>query len=744
LSHLRTPRVIAVLLAFTLLGAGLALALTIGLSRSPWATPSGAVTGSTPTFTTAGERWTLDELLRRVRTGEVDAISAMTLAAGGPVGTPSPVLIARTSTGAIHAVRPEVPVADAIKVIRAAGYAPLLTDEAIALDPGTSAGAMPAFFGLAISVSLLILAVLLIGRVRGGAGRGWRPSRTAQRRRTDLAVAGERPGVTLADVAGADEAKLELTETIEFLRDPSRFAKLGAKPIRGVMLYGPPGTGKTMLAKAVAAEADVPFFSVSGSEFVEKYVGVGAGRVRELFAKARAAGRAVIFIDEIDAMAKARGGSESHEEREQTLNQLLVEMDGFASGDGVVVIGATNRLDTLDPAALRPGRFTRKIHVPLPDRDGRLAILAVHAKDKPIAADVDLLALARKTYGFSGAMLADLLNEAAILTARLGLDAIGPAEIHNGWLKTALGTSRKRSMDERERSIIATHEAGHAVCGFVHGDKRRVEEISLFAHGEALGVTVSSSEDNDLPSETDLRARLVALMGGRVAEELLFHEVTGGASSDFETATSIATSMVVRFGMGRDPEAADEGATGRGVLTTLVGDTSVGFSRDVRDAQARAIRSILDEAYSQARRTLIAEMSRLRDVAAYLYEQERIDGDEFEAVMAGRLRSADVEGWRAAAASPRPWDAIPTIFQERSPAAIVAPPILAGAASAPAASHEPAPEPAIVPRAPELPPVHLRRTGRRLVLHRRLPPMPGRLRRSVAALVRDLATDTER
>ena len=264
-------------------------------------------------------------------------------------------------------------------------------------------------------------------------------------------------------------------------------------------------------------------------------------------------------------------------------------------------------------------------------------------------------------------MLADLLNEAAILAARLGLDAIGPAEIHNGWLKTALGTSRKRSMDERERSIIATHEAGHAVCGFVHGDKRRVEEISLFAHGEALGVTVSSSEDNDLPSETDLRARLVALMGGRVAEELLFHEVTGGASSDFETATSIATSMVVKFGMGRDPEATDEGATGRGVLTTLVGDTSVGFSRDVRDAQARAIRSILDDAYTGARRTLIAEMPRLRDVAAYLYEQERIDGDEFEAVMAGRLRSADVEGWRAAAASPRAWDAIPTSFQERLP-----------------------------------------------------------------------------
>jgi cell division protease FtsH len=748
LSHLRTPRVIAVLLAFILSGAGLALLLTMGFAGRPSAASSGVVTGSPPTFTTAGEGWTLDELLRRARAGEIDAISAMTPAGATPIASSEPILIARTATGAIHPIRPEVPVADALDVIRAAGYARLLTDEAIALDPVTTTGVgWPSFIGLAMSVSLMAVALLMLSRMRGAGGRGWRPSRLAHnRRRTDQAIAGERPGVTLADVAGADEAKLELTETIEFLRDPSRFARLGAKAIRGVMLYGPPGTGKTMLAKAVAAEAEVPFFSVSGSEFVEKYVGVGAGRVRELFAKARAAGRAVIFIDEIDAMAKARGGSESHEEREQTLNQLLVEMDGFGTGDGVVVIGATNRLDTLDPAALRPGRFTRKIHVPMPDRDGRVDILAVHAKDKPISPEVDLLALARKTYGFSGAMLADLLNEAAILAARLGLDTIGPVEIHNGWLKTALGTSRKRSMDERERSIIATHEAGHAVCGFVHGDKRRVEEISLFAHGEALGVTVSSSEDNDLPSETDLRARLVALMGGRVAEELLFHEVTGGASSDFETATSIATSMVVRFGMGRDPDATDEGATGRGVLTTLVGDSSVGFSRDVRDAQARAIRSILDEAYSQARRTLIAEMRRLRDVAAYLYEQERIDGDEFEAVMAGRLRSSDVDGWRAAAASPRPWDAIPTAFEERSPAAVPALPDLAAAApaSTPTASSEAEPAPLPVPLASEPPPARSRRARRRLVTNRRLPAMPGRLRRTVAAMVRELATDTDR
>ena len=468
---------------------------------------------------------------------------------------------------------------------------------------------------------------------------------------TSASGAAGAPNVRLEDVAGCDEAKHELTEVIDFLREPERFVRLGATIPRGVLLYGPPGTGKTMLARAVAAEAGVAFLHVSGSEFVEKYVGVGARRIRDLFAQARALGRAVIFVDEFDALAKARGGTNGHEERETTLNQLLVELDGFTPADDIVVMAATNRLDVLDAAVLRPGRFNRKIHVGLPDVRGRHDILAVHARNKPLAGSVDLGILARKTYGFSGAQLADMLNEAAILTARRTGDEIEMADLQQGWLKVAIGTGRRRSMDERERAIIAAHEVGHAICGRVHGDRRRVEEISLFAHGEALGVTVSSQEDNDLPSESDLRARLIALMGGRAAEELLFHEVTGGASNDFEKATQIATTMVTRFGMGRDPEAAEDGSSGRGVLSLLVPRTGSNLPSEVQPAATRAIRSILDQAYVDACETLAEHLDTLRRIAAYLVEEERVDGETFEELFEGRI---DVAAAAGSGGRPRP------------------------------------------------------------------------------------------
>jgi cell division protease FtsH len=526
--------------------------------------------------------------------------------------------------------------------------------------------------------------------------------------------------VCLSDVAGCDEAKLELTEVIEFLKAPERFRLLGAHIPRGVMLFGPPGTGKTMLARAVAAEAGVPFHYASGSEFVEKFVGVGARRVRELFAGARKLGRGVIFIDEFDAIGRTRGGANSHEEREQTLNQLLIELDGFTTTDEIVVIAATNRVDILDQAVLRPGRFNRKIHVGLPDVAGRRAILAVHAERKPLSPEVDLDGLARRTYGFSGAQLADLLNEGAIIAARSGALAISPSDIHAGWLKVAVGTSRRRSMDERERSIIAAHEIGHAICGRVHGDKRKVEEISLFAHGDALGVTVSSQEDNDLPAESDLRARLVALMGGRAAEELLFHEVTGGAGDDFEKANRLATTMVNKWGMGRDPETSDGGTSGRGDLGFLVASSSGLMPSGVQGAATRAIRAILDEAYETAYRTLVEHVETLRRLAAYLVEHERLDGDTFNDLFEGRLDVPRAsEEWRPTTSRPRAWDEVAVLadrrFRRVEPAPI---PIAATAPEPVAAAPLPAvePVPAVAAASPEV----TAAPRRRMTMRRRL------------------------
>jgi hypothetical protein len=333
----------------------------------------------------------------------------------------------------------------------------------------------------------------------------------------------------------------------------------------------------------------------------------------------------------------------------------------------------------------------------MPDVKGRRAILDVHAKNKPLAVLTDLDETARKTYGFSGAMLADLLNEAAIMAARRGGDVIDPEDIHAGWLKVAVGSSRRRSMDERERSIIAAHEVGHAICGKVHGDKRRVEEISLFAHGDALGVTVRSQEDNDLPSESDLRARLVARMGGRAAEEILFQEVTGGASNDFEAANRIATSMVTKWGMGHDPEAADGGVSGRGVLSFFVPTGGRALPSEVQPAATRAIRSILDESYAEASRTLVAHLETLRRLAAYLVEHERVDGTTFDELFDGTLEVPTAgDEWRAATARPRAWGDVVDLAGHRVRQALRP----AGPAAAAAISTDPAAELADLVSAP--------------------------------------------
>jgi cell division protease FtsH len=667
-------------------GLVLVLVLAVGLVALQ-ARPPGTTLPAGITFSYS-QTWTLLDLQRHVDAGEVVAISTPSgpidaNAGGSSDANADPgTLVAKLRDGQLVRVALTVPTGDAVNAIAATGSGRLLTDEAwrsiqttqtqppAATDPLHSAIAiiLPLFLlGLLVAVLIRFMRLAPGSRDRRSTFTTVMPGAAATGGGGASSVALRPAGdaVRLSDVAGCDEAKFELTEAIDFLASPERFRRLGARIPRGIMLFGPPGTGKTMLAKAVATEAGVPFLYASGSEFVEKYVGVGARRIRDLFAQARAMGRAVVFFDEFDALGKSRGGTNSHEEREQTLNQLLVELDGFASDDEVVVIAATNRVDILDPAVLRPGRFSRKIHVGLPDVKGRRAILDVHVGNKPIAAGADLDTLARKTYGFSGAQLADLLNESAILAARREAEEIGQDDLHAGWLKVAVGTGRRRSMDGRERSIIAAHEVGHAICGRVHGDKRKVEEISLFAHGEALGVTVSSQEDNDLPAESDVRARLVALMGGRAAEELLFHEVTGGAANDFEKANQIATTMVTRWGMGTDPDATELGRSGRGPLSFLVARPNGNLPSEVQPAATRAMRSILDEAYDRACDTLVAHIDVLRRISAHLVEEERIDGDTFEALFDGTRAVPTADGeWRPEAARPREWaDVLP--YHER-------------------------------------------------------------------------------
>jgi len=625
-------------------------------------------------------RWTIGELQEQIEAGQVSTITV----ARSPAGVR--VLLAQIGADKYVAINVSGNIGDAAAALASLGYGDLLSPQArAAIDARSVAQAPTDPLRMLVTVGFLILlgglAVLLFVRLRaaGVTGLGRREGRFATimpaalpkagstvaqtTEATRKAPAGSSSDVYLADVAGCEEAKLELSEAIEFLRSPDSFRALGARVPRGIMLYGPPGTGKTMLARAVATEAGVPFHHASGSDFVEKYVGMGAKRVRELFAQAQRLGTGVIFIDEFDALGKARGGNNSHEEREQTLNQLLVELDGFGTSEDVVVIAATNRLDVLDEAVLRPGRFSRKIHVGLPDVTGRRAILDVHARNKPLAQSVDLDHLARKTYGFSGAQLADLLNEAAIMAARRKGDEVTNEDLHAGWLKVAVGTGRRRSMNERDRAIIAAHEVGHAICGKVHGDTRRVEEISLFAHGEALGVTVSSQEDNDLPAESDLRARLVALMGGRAAEELLFQEVTPGAANDFEKATHIANLMVHRWGMGRDPKQKASGASGRGVLSFIAARRDGSLPSELQGAATRAIAGILDDAYEQARQTLAKYHVTLRRIGVYLVHNERIDGDTFDALFEGTLEVSDAETeWRPAASHPRDWAAVAQIF----------------------------------------------------------------------------------
>ena len=453
--------------------------------------------------------------------------------------------------------------------------------------------------------------------------------------------------VLFSDVAGADEEKAELEEVVEFLKAPGKFSKLGAKIPHGVLLVGPPGTGKTLLAKAVAGEAGVPFFSISGSDFVEMYVGVGASRVRDLFETARKHPASIIFIDEIDAVGRHRGAGlgGGHDEREQTLNQLLVEMDGFGSHEGIIVIAATNRPDILDPALLRPGRFDRQITVNYPDIKGREEILKVHAKNKPFEENVDFAAVAKTTSGFTGADLANLLNEAALLSARRGKTLIGMDDIEDAFIRVIAGPKKKtRARKPEELRKTAYHEAGHAILAHLLPTQDPVQQISIIPSGNALGYTLNPpKEDKFSVYKNELKEKIAMLLGGRAAEEIIFEDVSGGASNDIERATKIAKQMVTKLGMS---DLLGLRAFGNDHGEVFLGrdfSSSQDYSDDTAAKIDSEIHKIISEAYDNAKRILTENMDKLHFVAEFLIRNEVMDGEQFAAAMDGNPTFEELE-----------------------------------------------------------------------------------------------------
>ena len=447
--------------------------------------------------------------------------------------------------------------------------------------------------------------------------------------------------VTFADVAGADEEKEELVEVVEFLKDPKKFNSLGARIPKGVLLMGPPGTGKTLLARAVAGEAGVPFYSISGSDFVEMFVGVGASRVRDLFDQAKKSAPSIVFIDEIDAVGHQRGAGlgGGHDEREQTLNQLLVEMDGFGANTGVIVIAATNRRDILDPALLRPGRFDRQIVVGYPDVKGREEILKVHTKNKPLGPDVDLRVIAQTTVGFTGADLENLVNEAALLAARRGRKAITMVDIKEATIKVVAGPEKKSHIvPDKDKRLTCFHEAGHAVATYYCETQDKVHEISIIPRGMAGGYTMSlPEEDRSYETRKGMQENIVTLLGGRIAEKLVLDDISTGASNDLERATKIARAMVTRYGFS---DRLGPIVYGQNENEVFLG-RDLGHTRDYSETVAaqidEEIRSVIDSAYDQCEATLTEHMDQLHKVAEFLYEFEKINGADFDRLMKGDM-----------------------------------------------------------------------------------------------------------
>ena len=488
-----------------------------------------------------------------------------------------------------------------------------------------------------LAAMAFILLMNLMTRMNGGAGGVSDKMAHFGEARVNSIPEGDKK-VTFRDVAGADEEKEELQEIVEFLRDPEKYLKLGAHIPKGVLLVGPPGTGKTLLAKAVAGEADVKFLSISGSDFVEMYVGVGASRVRDLFLQAKKEAPAIVFIDEIDAVGRQRGSGlgGGHDEREQTLNQLLVEMDGFGSNEGVVVLAATNRVDILDPALLRPGRFDRQVYVGLPDIKGREEILRVHARNKPLAEDVDLAQIARGTAGFTGADLENLLNEAALLSGRRDEPVIRQKTIQESIIKVIAGPEKhSRVIPEQERRLTAFHEAGHAVVMHDLPDQDPVHQITIVPRGQAGGMTISlPEEDRSYLSKRYMEDEIVALLGGRAAEELMLGDISTGASNDLQRATAIARKMVGTYGMSKRlghvsfNTGSDEVFIGKSMGHTRP------YSEKIAAEMDDEIQQILADGYARCTEILKRDREKLQTVANFLLEHETMTAEEFETVFA--------------------------------------------------------------------------------------------------------------
>lgn len=466
--------------------------------------------------------------------------------------------------------------------------------------------------------------------------------------KTNAKMAPSSKKASFADVAGADEEKEELKEIVDFLRDNKKYTEIGARIPKGVLLLGPPGTGKTLLARAVAGEARVPFFSISGSDFVEMFVGVGASRVRDLFEQAKKNAPAIIFIDEIDAVGRQRGAGlgGGHDEREQTLNQLLVEMDGFEDNDSVIVMAATNRRDILDPALLRPGRFDRQILVGYPDVKGREAILKVHTRNKPLAPDVDLETIAKSTVGFTGADLENLVNEASLLAARKNKKAITKDELEEASIKVVAGPEKKsKVITEDEKKLTAYHEGGHALCTYYSKTQDKVHQVSIIPRGQAGGFTMSLPvKDKSYVSKNEMYENIVVLLGGRVAEKLILDDISTGASNDLERATSTARNMVTRYGFSDNLGPVVYGQGDHEVFLGRDYTNTPSYSDNVAAEIDNEIRTLIESAFTDAEKILNEHMDKLHVVAKYLMKYEKVDGATFEKLMNGELTESEFMG----------------------------------------------------------------------------------------------------